>query len=96
MQAALDTIVSEAKVVLDASPSTAVQDDLQTFYNAVVEASSQVAAVDYNIAKLPGGAPAVRDPKFQEAAQAIEEWRANRGTLPPADSHLSPQGRPTR
>ena len=46
MQAALDTIVSEAKVVLDASPSTAVQDDLQTFYNAVVEARSQVAAVE--------------------------------------------------
>lgn len=90
VQAALDTIVSQAEVVLDASPSPAVKDDLQTFYNAVVEARSQVAAVDYDIAQLPGGAPAVRDPKFHEAAKAIEEWARTHCATPPAEPSEAP------
>jgi outer membrane murein-binding lipoprotein Lpp len=96
VHSALDTIVAQLRTALDASPPESVKSDLQTMYTAMVQAQGQLAAVNYEVAQLPGGPPAVDNPQFSEAARNITRWgNTNCGTpLQGASSPSSPD--PTR
>lgn len=96
VQSALDTIVTQFKAVVDASPPATIKIDLQTMHTSMVQAQGQLAAVGYRIAQLPGGPPAVNNPEFGAAARNVANWgHTNCGTPPQTGSSPSSPG-PTR
>jgi outer membrane murein-binding lipoprotein Lpp len=80
LQASFSTIVTQVKMGLDASPPAAVKGDIQTFYDAVVQTQSQLAAIGYDLTKLQKPL-ALQDPKSLQAGKAVEQWsHVNCGT----------------
>jgi hypothetical protein len=80
LQASFNTIVTQVKIGLDASPPAAIKGDIQTFYDAVVKTQSQLAAVGYDGTKLQEPL-ALQDPKSQQAGNAVDQWsHVNCGT----------------
>jgi hypothetical protein len=73
LQESFNTIATQVKIGLDASPPTEVKGDIQTFYDAVVATQSQLAAIGYDITKLATPLT-LQDPQAQQAGEAIEKW----------------------
>jgi hypothetical protein len=83
LQASFNTIATQVKIGLDAAPPATVKNDIQTFYDAVVQTQSQLTAVGYDLAKLQKPL-AVQEPKNLQAGEAVSKWaHTNCGTPSP-------------